>query len=176
MTVALEHRPAEGLPLSGKIAQGHDLVGRAVELYLVVVNYRDQVIKLELRSAHCGFPDNALVQLAVAENGIDLGRRAVELERHRHALSGREALTERASGHLDAGSVHARMACKTAHAAQSHHFLNGEEALFREVAVKHRRCVTLREHEPVAVGIIGLGCVKVHVLLIKIRQYLAHGK
>ena len=174
MAVALKHRPAEALPLCGKVAQRHYLVGRSVELNLVVVHDGDEVIELELCCAHCGLPDNALVQLAVAENGVDLRRGLVELERHRHALSGGEALTEGASGHLDAGGVHIGVARKAAHTAQGGHLLNGEEALLRQIAVEHRGGVALGEHQTVAVGVVGVVCVNIHVLLIQIGEYLAH--
>lgn len=73
MTVDLIEIKAEGAELGGQVAQTHDLVVAAIDLQAVVVDDDSQVVQLIVVGRHEGLPDLALLTLAVAQNGIDLG-------------------------------------------------------------------------------------------------------
>ena len=53
---------------------------------------------------------------------------------------------------------------------------SGPDGLADQVAVKHGRGVTLAEHEPVTVRIVGVRGVHMHALLIQQREDLTNGQ
>ena len=72
-------------PFFGKRIERHDVVDEAVELDVIVVDYRDQVVDLLVAPEHGGFPDLAFLNFAVAEHDVSTRRAIVELRRERHA-------------------------------------------------------------------------------------------
>ena len=60
------------------------------------------------------------------------------------------------------------------YAAESSHTVLGKKAFFNKVAIEHGSCVTLAEHQPVAVRIGRIGGIHVHPVEIQSGQYLAY--
>src|ERR1043166_685768 len=108
VTVDLDHRPAERLPLLDHRLEVEDLRHEVVELDAVCVEDHRQVTEAvpgltELRSFHARLPDLTLLDLAVTEDAVHaIGFRA-EAKAEPHSDRDREALAERAGGRLDAG-------------------------------------------------------------------------
>nr|APO35108.1 FtsX-like permease family [uncultured bacterium] len=86
--------------------------------------------------------------------------------------AGGDALTQRASGHVDAGSVvHVGMALQVAtNMAQGLKIIFGEEPALGEHGIQGRGAVTLREDEPVTIRAARVARVDVHLLKIQIRD------
>src|SRR5216683_461366 len=88
VAVDLHHGPAERLPLGDDRLEVQDLLHEVVELDLVVVEDDHEIVErmvglTELRCRHRGFPHLPLLDLAVAEDAVDAGRGAGELEPER---------------------------------------------------------------------------------------------
>src|SRR5437899_2304045 len=84
------HVPVEAAPLLGERLGIHDLLDRAVELDLVVVEDDDQLFGLVLAGRHRGLPHLPRLRLAVAEQAEDAPPVAVQAGCHRSTSRGRE--------------------------------------------------------------------------------------
>ena len=60
--------------------------------------------------------------------------------------------------------------------AQRMHLFHREEALFRQHPIKHRRCMTLRQHETVALCPLGRVRADIHLFEVQGRQNFADGQ
>ena len=177
VAVALDDVPAERLPFLRQRVGRHDVVDGAVELDVVAVDDGNEIVELKLRRAHGRLPDGALVELAVAHDGVGVAVKPLELHAERHALRGAEADAERAGRHVDAARVRGRVALEVGvDAAQRVHLGDGEVALLGEDAVEHRRGVALREDKAVLIGVLGRVRTDGHVLKIEHGEDLAYGQ
>ena len=73
ITIHLQNNPVEGFHFGFERAEGHHIIGRAVNLFFIVVDDGNQVIHLFAASEHKGFPDLTFFEFAVAgkhENGM----------------------------------------------------------------------------------------------------------
>ena len=178
VAVDLEGLKAEGLKLSGKAAEGHDLVAGAVELEVVPVDEDDEVVEPVLMRGAAGLPNLALVRLAVAEGAEDVVAFAVELRGERHACGAGEALSEGAGGDVDAGAlVHAGVALqRRALFAQGVQHAHVEIALHGEGGILRGAGVALGEDEAVAVFPAGIFRVDVHGVPVAGGDEIRHGE
>ena len=121
---------------------------------------------------HRSLPHLAFLDLAIAQQAERTIRIAPVLGGERHAHRGGDALTQRASGHVDAGSVvHVGMALQVAtNMAQGLKIIFGEEPALGEHGIQGRGAVTLGEDEPVAIHAARVARVDVHLLKIQIRD------
>ena len=83
----------------------HDLRRGAVGLLVVDVDDSDQVVELPVARGHDAFPDRAFVQFAVGEQRVHERFRSFALEPETAANRDRQAVAERAAGHLHAGRI-----------------------------------------------------------------------
>ena len=173
MPVAAQHIPAEGAPLAGQVAQRHDLIGRTVKLHLVPVDDGGEIVEAELHGRGSRLPDGALIELAVAEHGIHARIGLIELQAEGDALCRGETDAQRAGRHIHTRRAHTRVTLqRAAGLAQRVHALDGQKALADQVAVEHGCSVSLAEHEPVTVRVVGVRGVDVHPLLVQQREDL----
>ena len=75
----LEHVPAEGFPLGVEVAQGHHIIHVTVDLATVPVHGGNEVVHLLACSRDGSLPDLPFLQFAIAMQGENEGRIAVEL-------------------------------------------------------------------------------------------------
>ena len=83
--VAFEHVPAERFPLIDERFQLHHLFRAVIDLAVIPVNDRDEVVRFMVAGGHHRFPDLSLVELAVAEKYIDKVPFLIEPEAERTA-------------------------------------------------------------------------------------------
>ena len=178
MTVAALRIPAEALPFFLKISQGHHLVAGAVELYAVAVHDGNQVVCAEFGGGHGRFPHGALIELAIAGDGIYARTAAADTKRQRHAQRRGKTHPQRPGGQLNARQLAgARMPLQPgAELTQRIHFSQGKEAFFRQNAVQHRGGVALGEHHAVAVGVLPVVGRDIGALKIQHGQDFAYGQ
>ena len=105
MTVAALHVPVEGLELLVDGIGRHDLLQRTVDLDVVVIHKNTEVVQMVVPGSHGCLPDLTLLQLTVAQHGIDPVVLLVYLTGQRHTHSGGNALTETAGGHIYTGHM-----------------------------------------------------------------------
>src|SRR5262245_2809105 len=159
VTIDLDDRPAEGLPLGGERLQVTDLGHEVVELDPVVVEDDGEVVEgmawlAQLRRGHGRLPHLALLDLAVAQDAVHARRRARVLEPQGRAGGDRQPLAERSRGGLDPRQRGA-VGMPLERAAQ---LAQGDEQVLREVAglghsgVLRRHTMALGEDETVALG------------------------
>ena len=115
-------------------------------------------------------PDQALFDLAVAKEGIDIDILFHQLRRIRHPAGRGIALPERTGGEIHSRRrVHVRMSLQI-----GTHFPERDEVLFREKAqlaqhrIESRRTMSLGKDEPVAVRILRIFRIHTHLLVIQI--------
>ena len=100
---------------------------------------------------HRGLPHLALVALAIAQQHVGARRPAVQAGGERGAHAEREALAQRAAGHLHAGRLYVRVTLQTAvDLAEGHQLFGLEVPRLGERRVQHGAGVGLAEHEAVA--------------------------
>ena len=165
MAVDLIDVEAEVRGLFRHVEARHDLVGGAVELQAVVVEEHDVVVELVLVGAHHGLPDDALVDLTVADHGEHAVVLAVALAGEGHSHGAGRALAEGTGGDVDPGALH------HARVALEHGALLTERVQhgLREIAQDAQRRVqdgadvALREHKAVAVRPVRVLGVYVHL-------------
>ena len=155
---------AEGGELLVQGLQRHDVLGGAVDLEAVHVHDDAQVIQLVLGGGHKGLPALALVQLAVAHDGVDAVVLVVELAAQGHANGGGDALAQGAGGHVHAPDVvHLYVAGHVAVDAAEHvQVVHGEEAPQRQNGIEGGAAVALGHDEAVTVRVLGVLGVHVH--------------
>ena len=158
MAVRLQYVPAKGGELAVQGLGGHDVGGTAVDLQAVHVLHGAQVVQLELGRRHGGLPDLALVQLAVAQQGVDPVVGLVHLPGQGHAHRRRDTLAQRAGGHVHPGDkAHLRMAGEVAvELAEVLQVLYGEKAPESQGRVEGWRAVALGQDKTVPLGVIGV--------------------
>ena len=122
-----------------------DLIKRAVELQVIVVNNKREVIKLVVAGKHGSLPDLALFNLAVTQECVDAVVLVELLASKRHANCGGNALAQGAGAHVNAGGVvHVWVTLKSrVERAESLELLLGEEAALSQNAVERWGNVTL---------------------------------
>ena len=100
---------------------------------------------------HTGLPDLALLNLAVAQQGIDPGGVTLTLQAQRHTGGAGDALTQRTGGHIHAGdAVHTGVALKIGvNVAQGEQILHREKAPVRQRGVQAGGGVALAQNEAV---------------------------
>ena len=105
MTVYDDNLKAESLKLLiDRIGRVND-VDTAVDLKIVVVNDNGEVVEFLMGSEHSSLPNLTFLNFTVAQNGINLIIIAEMLGRKSHSGCGRDALSERARRHIDAGNL-----------------------------------------------------------------------
>ena len=95
--------PAERMPLILHRLDRHDFARRTVGLLVVAVDESEEVVEPVMRPGHGSFPGRALLQFAVGKQIEHAGVAPVQLQSEGHADRLRQAVTERAAGHLEAG-------------------------------------------------------------------------
>ena len=178
MAIGLDDVPAEGFELLVQRLGGHHVGGVTVDLQAVDVHKGAQVVQLVLGGGHGGLPYLAFGQLAVTQNGIYAVGLFVQLAGQSHTHGGRNALTQRAGGHIHAGNVHhvgvaGHMGVNGAETGQ---FLHGEEAAQGQNGVQSGGAVTLGQDEAVPVGVSGVGGIHVHNVEIQGGQCVQAGQ
>ena len=128
--------------------------------------------------SHGCLPDLTLLQLTVAQHGVDVVVPAVHLAGLGHADRDRDAVAQGAGVHLNAGYLVVRVAdeARAVGAVGVHELGLVEVAAVGEDAVERLHRVALREHEavPVRVGLVFRGAVQVFVVERDKRLDLAH--
>ena len=110
---------------------------------------------MEFSAGGGSLPDGALVELAVAEDGVYPRLCAVQPQTQRHALSCSKADAQRSGGEIHAGCMRRGMPLqRAAELTQGVKRFRGDKALFNEVSVQHGRGVTLAKHKAVALRIV----------------------
>ena len=152
--VDLLREPAECFPARHQRPQVEHLGGRSGLLIAVLIDDGDEIIRLELVRRHGGFPDLALIELAVAGHDVDAIVEPIEPRRQRVAQADRQALAQRACRCLYPGEpAHVRMAFQGApDLAQGCEHIGGEVTGFGEHGVEQRGAVTFAQDEPIALG------------------------
>ena len=158
--VDLDDVPAEGPPLVPEGLQGHDLLGGAVDLHLVAVDERGDVVQLVMGGQHGRFPVLALLQLPVPQQAEDAGQAAVQLGGQGHAVGDAQSLAQRTGGDLHARGLHpAGVSLQVgAQLAQGQQVVHREVPGLGQSGVVRRSGVALGQHELVAVlprGVLG---------------------
>ena len=201
--VGIAH-PAD-VPAVGDEARGHVLaegeVGMPLDRDLVVVVDPDEIVELEVAGEGGRFVGDALHHAAVAGEGVDAMREQLEarlvvargqpLRCDGHAHAGRDALTERPRGRLDArGPAVLRMAGAAAvelpeafdvvegHGQLAERFVFRVDGLdFGEVQerIEQHRCVAHGQDEPVAVRPDGVVRIEAQVSLPERVRDRRHG-
>ena len=69
--VRLNHVPSEGLPAGPEVVEASYVLNAPVNLLVIVVGHRYQVVGLVMGSYHCGLPNLALLALPVSDKDID---------------------------------------------------------------------------------------------------------
>ena len=139
------------------------LIGGSIELKAVVVQNNDKIVKIPGVSRHHGFPDLALIQLAVADDDKDAVILAVALACQRHADAAGKPLPERAGRNIDAGALfHIGMPLK------DRAFLTqGMKLLLRKISEQPERRILNRAGmafgEDVAVTVRPLGILRINI-------------
>ena len=122
---------------------------------------------------HRGLPYLALVALAIAEQHVGAGGPAIQARGERGADAEREALAQRAAGHLDAGRLDVRVTLQAAvDLAEGHQLFGLEVARLGERRVEHWAGVGLAEHEAVAFLPRRIGGTVAHGVEVEGRQNL----
>ena len=157
---------------------GHHFAGGAVDLQPVQVNNDTEIVQFVLGGEEERFPHFPLLDLAIAEKGVDAPRPAERLGGEGHAHGGGHALAEAAGGHVDArGVVHVGVPLKTGpDVAQGRKLLLGEEAPLGENRVEAGRAVALGEDEAVTPIPRGVGRVDVHLLEVQVGHDVGCGE
>ena len=127
---------------------------------------------------HEGLPAFALLDLAIAQQGVDIDVAAGLLGSQRHAAGGRNALTQAAGAHIDTGhGVHVGVPLQVAvGVAQSGQVGDREETALRQRGIQAGRAVTLAEHEAVTVRILRLLRVNAHLAEIQVSKNVRCGQ
>ena len=118
---------------------------------------------------HSGLPHLALLDLAVAQQGVYTVILLISLARQSHAHSGGDALAQGAGGHIHALDVaHLGMAGHfTLNGAEQLQILHGEKALQSQVGIERGGTVPLGQHEAVPVGVPGIGGINPHHMTVQ---------
>ncbi len=110
MTVNFDSVPIKRGKLFRNRIRRVDFFHRAVNLQVIVVDKRNQIVKTAVACKHRRFPDLSFLNLAVAEDGIYTVIRPVELCAERHPDCRGNALPQRACTHINTGDfIHIRM-------------------------------------------------------------------
>ena len=174
----LDDMEPERAELVGDGHRGVDLLDGPVDLQAVVVDDDAEVVEVMVAGEHGRLPDLPLLDLAIAEKGVDAPRPAERLGGEGHAHGGGHALAEAAGGHVDArGVVHVGVPLKTGpDVAQGRELLLGEEAPLGENRVEAGRAVALGEDEAVTPIPRGVGRVDVHLLEVQVGHDVGCGE
>ena len=129
-------------------------------------------------SEHHGLPDLALLDLAVAQQGIDPEVLVPVLAALGHAAGAGNALAQGAGGHIHTGHmVHVGVALQVAvNAPEGLQVLHREEAPLGQSGVQARCGVALAENEPVPVRVLGVLGVYTQFVKIKIGKEIRCGQ
>jgi len=100
---AIDHVPAEAAPLVGERIDSHDIGDPAVELDLIMVDNRHDVIDVMKRAEHGCFPNLTFLNFAVAQDDVD-AEGSYRASRERHAEAERQAFAERSGGRFERGN------------------------------------------------------------------------
>ena len=162
MAVHTDDVPVEGLKLLIQRLRGHHVRRGAVDLQAVDVHHGAQVVQAVLGRRHGGLPHLALLDLAVAQQGIHPVVPAVGFARQSHAHGRGDPLPQAARGHIHALDVaHFGMARHVPfNAAELLELLQWKKAPLGQSGVERRRTVPLGEHK--AIPLRGLRSVGVH--------------
>ena len=164
----------DDVPVEG----GELLIERLVDLQAVDIDDGAEIVQMILRSGHGGFPDLALSDLTVAQQGIDTVVLLCKLSGQSHADCGGDALAQRAGGHVDAlDMTHVGMAGVMAlDGAEELQILLREEAAQGQHRVQSRRAVAFGQHKAVAVRILRVGRVDLHDVEVQRREDVHRGE
>ena len=148
-----------------------------VDVYKRQVDHGDQMVQLEFGGAHGGLPHGALVNFAVAQDGIDVVVQTFQLHAQGDALSGGQTDAQRTRGHVYPRGVEGGVALEQAvRLAQSGHGLQGEIAPFRQYPVEHGGGVALAQHHPVLVLPIRVLGIEYGLIQIDYAENFTHGE
>ena len=110
VAIRLDHVPAKGTPLGGKVIQRHDLFGGAADLQPVAIHDRKEIVQMVIRASHGRFPDAALSLFAVAHDDVDVGVRAGAFGCQRHAHTHGQTVSQRAGADFHTRNLVVRVA------------------------------------------------------------------
>ncbi len=177
VAVHVEDVPVEGLKLFVQRLGGHDVGSAAVDLEAVYIHDGAQVIQMVFGRGHGRFPHLALLDLAVAEDGVDPVIPVVHLAGEGHADGGGDPLPQGAGGHVHAGNVlHVRMAgIVVLDRAEELAVLYRKVALQGQHRVESGRAVALGEDQTVPIRVLRVLGVYPHRMEIQGRQ-VHHGQ
>jgi hypothetical protein len=152
------HMPAEGGPLVGERLETQHLAGGAVRLLVVDIDEADEVAQPLVGGGHGRLPSGTFVELAVGHRVVDEGRVALVAKPQSHAHRDRQALAQRAAGHLHARRVgrHAGHGQTAVVAAVGLQLALGDDAGFDQRRIESDRVVPVRKQEAVAAFPFGL--------------------
>ena len=127
---------------------------------------------------HEGLPAFALLDLAIAQQGVDIDVAAGLLGSQRHAAGGRNALTQTAGAHIDTGhGVHVGMPLQVAvGVAQGGQVSDREETALRQRGIQAGRAVALAQDKAVAVGVLRLLGINAHLAEIQVSKGIRCGQ
>ena len=127
---------------------------------------------------HESFPAFAFLDLAVAQQGVDVDVAAGLLGGQCHAAGGADALAQRAGAHVHTGDgVHVGVALQVAvGVAQRGQVGHREEAALRQRGIQAGGAVALAKYKTVAVGVLRLFGVNAHLAEIQIGQNVRRGQ
>ena len=174
-----QHLEAEGLQLFVLGGAVHDFFNGAVDLQMVQVQKDAEIVQLVVGRKHKGLPALALLDLAVAHDGVDPHLiQPLDLGAQGHAAGGGDALAQAAGGHIHAGDgVHIGVALQAAaQLAQGGQLLRGEKAALGQGCIKGRGRMALGKDQPVPLGPGGVGGVDPHLPEVQKGQHLRDGQ
>ncbi len=155
--------PAEGAPAVGERLHVVPPHRRAALAERVDVGEAAEVVEVIMLRDVGRFPDGAFGRFAVAQQHVGAVLRLDPAGVQRDPDRGTDALSERAGGDVDERQPGRRMAFEVRpERAELQQFAAIEDAGLRPRRVQDRRRVPLREHEPVAVGVVRVLRIPAH--------------
>jgi hypothetical protein len=160
--------PTESAPLVGERIDTDDLLDAAALRDLVVVDDCREVREPVVRGRHRRFPVGPLMQLSVTEHDEGVEGLLLDAGPERHAHRHRETVPERTGAHLHTRDLDVGM-----HAERRFEGIElVEDCVVDETRLRQHRaqrgiCMSLGEHEAVALGPIRLGRANAHAMEVK---------
>ncbi len=166
--------PSEGRPALAYVVKWHDVLGIAADLQMVAVDDGHEVVELILVGGHSSFVDTALALLAVAHKDVGAVAVRIHLGGQCHAYADAQAVAQCTAVHLDAWHLDSRVAAEdAAELSQRVEYFRLEKTFRLQRDVERLHAVSLREHEAVSVGCLGVGGVEtLHHVEIECRHHI----
>ena len=178
MSVYLKALKSECFEFLNNIAQSHNLIVASVDLKAIVVQHEGQVVQLVMRSCHSCLPNQSLLALAIAQNGVYMVLCASMLCCQSQTHSQGSALSKGTGIHINAGSLIAvRMSLKmTVNLTKICQIFLGEVSQVSQDGVQSGAGMAFAQNETITVRIFGILGIYLHYLIIKSHQHLYAGQ